>query len=74
MLSLLWYIVFMQDNVPFHFAKTTQTLLGSYGLQGKGLVVWPLASPGLGPIENLWCIIKQDLYAIGRQFTSKDVL
>ena len=37
-------------------------------------MVWPPSSPDLNPFENLWSIIKQNIYVGGRQFTSKQVL
>ena len=37
-------------------------------------MVWPAASPDLNPIENYWSIIKRDVYANGRQYTSKAAL
>ena len=70
-ISLLRTFVFMHDDVPFHSARATQAFLASLGIQEKKSMTWPLSSPDLNPIENLWSIIKQDIYADGRQFTSK---
>ena len=38
------------------------------------LMVWPPYSPDLNPIENLWSIIKQEVYICGKQYNSKDEL
>lgn len=67
-LSLLRNLIFMHDNTLSHSVRTTQTFLGSYGIQGERLMVWPLASLDINPIENLWSIVKQVVYADGHQF------
>ena len=73
-LSLLRDFVFMHDNAPSHSARATHAFLASLGIQGDKLMRWPPCSPDLNPIENFWAIIKRDVYADGRQFTSKIVL
>ena len=35
---------------------------------------WPACSPDLNPIENLWGIMKEEIYHDGRQYSSKDDL
>ena len=37
-------------------------------------MIWSPCSSDFNPIENFWPIIKRDVYATGRQFTSKIVL
>ena len=37
-------------------------------------MVWPAVSPDLNPIENLWSIIKKDLYKEGKQYCTLDEL
>ena len=64
-------IIFMQDNAPSHAAKKTSEYLQQLGFTGIRKMTWPANSPDLNPIENLWSIIKQRLYANGRQFMSK---
>ncbi|MGL6081657.1 MAG: hypothetical protein ACRC4N_04045, partial [Gammaproteobacteria bacterium] len=34
------------------------------------LMTWPPCSPDLNPIENLWSIIKCEIYKEGKQYTS----
>ena len=33
-------------------------------------MTWPPSSPDLHPIENLWALLKRDIYSEGRQSTS----
>ena len=35
---------------------------------------WPACSPDLNPIENLWSVLKQTIYANGKQYNSQDAL
>lgn len=37
-------------------------------------MIWLPSSPDLNPIENLWEIIKQKVYANGHQYKSKLIL
>ena len=37
-------------------------------------MVWPVCSPDLNPIENLWGILKQTIYHDGKQYSSKNDL
>ena len=48
--------IFMQDNASYHKAKTVLSFL-----EEKGIVVikWPLSSPNMNPIENVWKIIEE---------------
>lgn len=60
----------MHANALFHSAMVTQSFLGSYGRVGERLMAWPPASPDPNYMENLWFIIKQDIYVDKRQLMS----
>jgi transposase len=48
-------VVMQEDNAPWHTAKLVKRFL-----EGKSVkyVQWPLQSPDLSPIENLWAQVK----------------
>ena len=74
LLSRLRNLIFMHDNAPSHAAKATTQYLESIGFKNKTMMIWPPNSPDLNPIENLWAIVKQRVYAVGKQYSSKDAL
>ena len=45
-------------------------LLASKGLKYVQIMTCPPSSPDLHPIENLWALLKRDIYSEGRQSTS----
>ena len=51
-------IIFQQDLVPAHTAKSTKSWLNDHGV---GVLDWPTNSPDLNPRENLWCIVKRKM-------------
>ena len=73
-LSRLRNLIYMHDDAPSHAAKATTQYLESIGFKNKTMMIWPPNSPDLNPMENLWSIIKQRVYADGKQYSSKDTL
>ena len=57
--------IFQQDNAPCHNSQSTRNFLSR---EGVTVLSWPLNSPDLSPIENVWAIVKK---RIGRLPTSK---
>ncbi|KAA8582089.1 hypothetical protein FQN60_008829, partial [Etheostoma spectabile] len=61
-----WYGTMLHPTHPL-----TQ-LLASKGLKDDGIMTWPPSSSDLNPIENLWALLKCEIYTEGRQYTSLD--
>lgn len=57
--------IFQQDNAPCHTSRETKKWLQENRIE---VMAWPAYSPDLNPIENLWGIMTQHVYAGGRQF------
>jgi transposase len=56
--------IFIQDNAPTYSCKLVQTWLKEWAAEnGVELVDWPLYSPDLNPIENVWQILKAEIIA-----------
>lgn len=72
-LSILKTLIFMHGNSPSHSSSATQAFLGSYGIQVERLMVRLRDSSDRTLAENIWSIIKEDVYGDGRQFTLKDI-
>jgi transposase len=53
--------IFMHDNARVHTAKIVTRLLQEKGLR---VIKWPPYSPDLNPIENLWAIMKKEIYRL----------
>lgn len=53
--------IFMHDNAPVHTARIVRSLLEELGVE---VMLWPPYSPDLNPIENLWALMKQEIYKL----------
>jgi hypothetical protein len=57
--------IFQQDNASIH----TSRMVKDWFLANNVTVMdWPALSPDLSPIENIWGIMVQRVYACGRQY------
>ena len=50
--------IFQQDLAPAHSAKTTTNWFADHDIT---VLDWPVNSPDLNPIENLWGIVKRKM-------------
>jgi len=66
--------IFQQDNAPSHASKYTKAFLDNNSISGDRIMEWPPSSPDLNCIENLWAILKLELYRDGKQYTSNNDL
>ena len=60
-----------QDNASIHTSTTTRAFFVQHGIR---LLPWPARSPDLNPIENMWGVMAQRVYANRRCFSSRDEL
>lgn len=62
---LPWFIelgdIFMHDNASIHTARVIKSLLEDLGIE---VMNWPPFSPDLNPIENLWALVKAEIYRL----------
>lgn len=62
---------FQHDNASIH---TKAQNFRSFQRDIPRLLDWPSLSPDLNPVENVWGLIVQDVYADGRQFQTVEEL
>lgn len=67
-------LIIQQDNAPSHASKFTKEWFEENGFKNEKMMVWPPNSPDLNCIENLWSIVKRDIYKNGKQFHCKEAL
>lgn len=53
--------IFMHDNAPTHTAYVVRDALQEMEIE---VMIWPPHSPDLNPIENLWALLKAEIYKI----------
>jgi transposase len=53
--------IFMHDNAPTHTAIVLREALEDMQIE---VMVWPPHSPDLNPIENLWSLLKAEIYKL----------
>ncbi|KAJ5369237.1 uncharacterized protein N7496_008997 [Penicillium cataractarum] len=53
--------IFMHDNAPTHTAYIVRDALEELAIE---VIVWPPHSPDLNPIENLWALLKAEIYKL----------
>lgn len=66
--------IFMQDNAPSHASKFTKDYLSDNFFSKTQIMDWPSHSPDLNPIENLFSVVKSNLYSAGTQYSTKSEL
>lgn len=60
-------LIFQQDNAPIHKSALTMDWFQDNNIQ---VLPWPALSPDLNPIENVWGLMTQQVYAGGKQYSS----
>jgi transposase len=62
----------MHDNASVHTAQFVRSLLEVLGVD---LMAWPPYSPDLNPIDNLWALMKAEIYRLHPELTyAKDTV
>ena len=60
----------MQDNAPSHASRNTADFLAQEGLPARQLMTWQPSSLDLNSVENLWALVKKELYKGVEQYKS----
>ncbi|GBO09040.1 Transposable element Tc3 transposase [Araneus ventricosus] len=63
--------LYQHDDAPIHISNATKNYLNSKNVT---VLEWPLMSPDLNPIENVWGIMSRKIYENGGQFYSVNAL
>ena len=63
------HYVFQHENGSIHTAKATRKWQTDQNIKRMD---WPSLSSDLNPIERLWSVLSQKVYANGRQFKHED--
>ena len=64
----------MHDNATSHASRYTTVGLIKWGIKDNKLMKWPPYSPDLNPVENLWLIVKEEVYVCRKQHNSREEL
>ena len=60
----------MQENAYWHASRSTADFLAQKGLPASKLMTWPPSSPDMNSFENLWALVKKELYKGVEQYKS----
>ena len=63
--------IFQQDNASCHRSRKTMGWLRDMDIE---VMEWPALSPDLNPVENLWSIVSERVYSLGKQYSSTSAL